>query len=103
MLLGKGGNAMEKNLELIKLNSNYSLKIVGEDNKIINLINLKIESKDIYDLLIKDSINEKHFKFNLSTKLDEKEDKRIFDQIKMLFSKIEESLNKLDEKSESAD
>lgn len=87
MLLRKGGNVMEKKFKLIKENSNYVL-IDMEDEKLrIQIIDLKIESKDIFEKLLKRAVDDKSFKFEISTCLTEKEDKRIFEQVRMLFLK----------------
>lgn len=96
MLLRKGGNVMEKKFELIKENSNYAL-IDKEDATLrIQINDLKIESKDIFEKLLSKSVNENSFKFEITTSLTEKEDKRILQQVQMLFSKIENSLNEID-------
>lgn len=102
MLLKRGGNVMEKTLELIKEDLNYVIKDPADSSFEIKLLGLKIDSKEIFDKILKNSCDDKSFKFNISTKLTEKEDKIIFDQLKMLLSKIEISLNELFSKDENS-
>lgn len=82
---------MEKNLELIKnSNNNYAIKA---DDFELELKDLKIDSKDLYDkIYAKSSVGEHEFTVKCTTKLTEKEDKRILTQINTLFSKIEEAI-----------
>ena len=103
MLLRKGGNDMEKKFKLIKEDSNYVL--IDTENKEfrIQIIDLKIDSKDIFEKLLKNSAEDKSFKFEILTDFTEKEDKRIFDQVKTLFSNIENSLNKIDSDNEDTE
>lgn len=103
MLLRKGGNVMEKKFKLIKENSNYALIDMEDENLKIQIVDLKIESKDIFEKLLKKAVDDKSFKFVITTCLTEKEDKRIFEQVKMLFSKIETSLNSIDSSKEEID
>lgn len=95
MLLRRGGNVMEKRLELVKEGLNYVIKDSTDNSFEIKLLNLKIDSKEIFNKILKNTFDDKSFKFNISTKLTEKEDIRIFEQLEMLFSKIENSLNQL--------
>ena len=85
---------MTKNLKLIKEGNDYALISLDDNELKISIHSLKIDSKEIYDKILKD-VNETTFKFNISTELLDKEEIRIFEQIKMLFSKIEENLNKI--------
>lgn len=86
---------MEKKLKLTKKESDYVLTSSNPDVEIV-IKDLKIDSKDIYDKLLKDTapLNEP-YKFVIETDLGEKEDKIVYDQLSALFSKIEEALNKL--------
>lgn len=95
MQLKRGGNVMEKKLKLTKKELGYVLISDNPDVKIL-IKDLKIDSKDIYDKLLKDTApSNEPYKFVIETELTEKEDKIVFDQLSTLFSKIEEALNKL--------
>lgn len=95
MRLKRGGNVMEKKLKLIKRGSDYVLISDDSDVEIV-IKDLKIDSKDIYDKLLKDTASSNEsYKFVIETELVEKEDKIIYSQLLTLFSKIEEALNKL--------
>ena len=95
MRLKRGGNVMEKKLKLIKRESDYVLISDNSDVEIV-IKDLKIDSKDIYDKLLKDTASSNEpYKFVIETELVEKEDKIICSQLSTLFSKIEEALNKL--------
>lgn len=86
---------MEKKLKLIKRGSDYVLISDDSDVEIV-IKDLKIDSKDIYDKLLKDTASSNEsYKFVIETELVEKEDKIIYSQLLTLFSKIEEALNKL--------
>lgn len=100
MLLRKGGNDMEKKLKLIKEDSNYVLIDTDNNEFRIQIIDLKIDSKDIFEKLLKNSIDDKSFRFEILTDFTEKEDKRVFDQVKTLFANIENSLNEIDSGNE---
>jgi putative NADH-flavin reductase len=82
---------MVKNLELIKnKDNNYAIK--NEDFE-LELKDLKIDSKDLYDNIYgKSTVDEHEFIVKCITSLTEKEDKRILDQINALFSKINEAI-----------
>lgn len=95
MRLKRGGNVMEKKLKLIKRGSDYVLISDDSDVEIV-IKDLKIDSKDIYDKLLKDTASSNEsYKFVIEKELVEKEDKIIYSQLLTLFSKIEEALNKL--------
>lgn len=89
---------MEKKLKLTKQGEVYIL--VSDDSKVeIKIENLKIDAKDIYNQLIKDSATtDESYKFEIMTELTEKDDIRIFKQIQTLFSKIENALNQIKNK-----
>ena len=89
---------MEKKLKLTKQGENY--RLVSDDAKVeIKVENLKIDAKDIYNQLIKDSATtDESYKFEIMTELTEKDDKRILKQIQTLFSKIEDALNQIKNK-----
>lgn len=89
---------MEKKLKLTKQGENY--RLVSDDAKVeIKIENLKIDAKDIYNQLIKDSATtDESYKFEIMTELTEKDDKRILKQIQTLFSKIEDALNQIKNK-----
>lgn len=91
---------MVKKFELIKENTNYALIDTEDETLRIQIVDLRIESKDIFDKLLIKAVDDKSFRFEISTSLTEKEDKRIFDQVKMLFSKIEACLNEIDSTKE---
>lgn len=89
---------MEKKLKLTKQGENY--RLVSDDSKVeIKIENLKIDAKDIYNQLIKDSATtDESYKFEIMTELTEKDDNRILKQIQTLFSKIEDALNQIKNK-----
>lgn len=93
MQLERGGNDMEKKLKLIKQDDNYIL-VSDDSNAEIKIENLKINSKDIYDKLIKNFTEvDAPYKFVIETDLTGKDDQRVCKQIKTLFYKIEIALN----------
>lgn len=84
---------MEKKLILDKdENGNYFLQS-GE--KVVPISNLKVNSNDIYEVVYSDLYeNEIHIEVEMSSKCVSKEDSIIYKQIKTLFKKIDEAINK---------
>lgn len=83
---------MEKKLELVKNSEEYVLQC---DEFSIKLDKLKIDTKELYDYIYsKNSTDDNDFKVSCETKLTSKEDIRICNQLNLLFSKINDAINK---------
>lgn len=88
---------MKKTLTLVKNNLNYELKI--SDKVIITIIDKKINGVDIFDKVYnevpantKTNITINHELEMEGGKIKIKEDRLMYDQIKLLFLKIDEAI-----------
>lgn len=82
---------MEKNLLLTKKDNNYVL--MDGENELMELVGLKVDSQILFErVYLTENIEEREFKVNVSTFLQEKEDERILKQLQALFKNIENSI-----------